>query len=136
MSVVSSSLNAFNETGRYAYATVEYTGLVSYNMVKRGGIFAYTGVRKVTDPVAATVVRPFVFVKDKTGILFGMKAREERIKELEGKLVSMEQRLASIEKHGIVPAGDASVTKKKKKVDEGKRLVLQGILEETRALQD
>lgn len=135
MSVVSVSLNAYNETGRYAYATVEYTGRVSFSIVKRGGAVAYTGIRKVTDPVSAIVRRPFVLVKDKTSILFGMRAREERIKDLEIKLGGMEQRLATIEKHGIVAAGEP-ILKKKKKVDEGKRLVLQGILEETRALQD
>ncbi len=136
MSIVSVSLNAFNETGRYAYATVEYTGLVSLSMVKRGGGGVYTGMRKVTKPVSSVVRRPFVVVKDKTGILFGMRAREERIKNLEDRLGGIEQRLATIEKHGIVPAGDMSDQKKKRKIDEGKRLVLHGILEETKALKD
>ncbi len=135
MSVVSVSVNAFNETGKYAYATIEYGGLVSYSMAKRGGGVVVTGIRKVTDPVTAVVSRPFVAIKDKTGVLFGMRAREERIKSLEDKLGGMEQRLATIEKFGIMP-GQQEKRVKKKVIAEDKRAVLKGILQETKDLRD
>ena len=151
MKILSSGFNTFNETGKYTLATVEYTGLFSYSILKRGGRVANAGITAVTRPVGAAVsrpvgfiremtpgitavTRPFGFIKDKTGGIFRSREHEERIRSLTEKLAEVEERLANVEKYG---AGTGVVAPRvDKKISDDKRSVLKGILEETKALKE
>ena len=136
MKILSLGLNTFHETGKYTCATFEYAGLLSYGMIKRGGILVAGGVEKITTPVAAAVCWPYDLIKDKTSSVF-KKRHKENIKGLMERLAQIEERLARIEKYGVIPAsGEAAARKRKKELREDKKFVLKGILEETKALQE
>ena len=136
MKVLSVGWNTFHETGKYTCATVEYAGLLSYSMLKRSGIRVFDGVRKITSPVAATVCWPYNFIRDKTGSVFSSREHAEKIDGLTQQLATIEKRLARIEKHGVVRITEAQAARRrKKKLREDKKIVLKGILEETRALK-
>ena len=133
MKVLSTGWNTFHETGKYTCATVEYAGLFSYSIVKRGGSLATSGAWRVTRPVAKVVTRPFGFVWDKTSGIFTSNKEKEKIRVLEEKLMDLEQRLDALEKDGVVLAAAASQVRKE--LDEDKRLVLQQILQETKSIR-
>jgi len=126
MKVLSYGFNTFNETGKYTLATVEYTGLFSYSILKRGGRAANAGIR--------TVTRPFGFIKARTYGIFRNKAHEEMIRELTEKLAQVEGRLAEIEKYGVATARAAP--RRQKAVSDDKKFFLKGILEETKSLKE
>ena len=134
MKVLSSGFNTFNVTGKYTLATVEYTGLFSYSILKRGGRAANAGIRMVTKPVVTAATWPFGFIKDRTWGIFRSKEHEEMIRGLTEKLAQVEARLAEIEKYGVATAGVAPRTKKK--VSDDKKFLLKGILEETKSLKE
>lgn len=135
MRVLSTGWNTFHETGKYTCATVEYAGLFSYSVVRRGGLLVTGSLRTVARPVAKAVTWPIGFVWDKTTGVFTSKKEKEKIRGLEEKVVELEQRLVSLEKYGVVPAAAASKQKKEKELDDDKRIVLQQILEATKAIR-
>jgi len=134
MKVLSSGFNTFNETGKYTLATVEYTGLFSYSILKKGGRAANAGISMVTRPVVAAATWPFGFIKDRTYGIFRSKEHEEMIRGLTEKLAQVEKRLAEIEKYGVAAAGVAP--RKRKEVSDDKKFFLKGILEETKSLKE
>jgi hypothetical protein len=135
MKMLSAGWNAFNETGKYTYATVEYAGLVSYSVLKSGGTVVNDGIQKIISPVASAICWPFVVVKDKAGVIFRSEEQQEKIKSLEEKLAEVEERLAKIEKYGLIPVSEAVAMKKGKKLAEDQLLVLKEILDETISLK-
>lgn len=131
MKIVSHGLNKFGEAGKYGCATAEYTGLVSYSYLKRGG----NVVAKITSPVTSVVFRPFAYIRDRTSKVLGRVALDpEVLRGLEEKIMRIEERLALIEKRGVGPA-ERRVSRKKK-LDEGKREVLQMIVQENLLLRE
>ncbi len=134
MKVLSAGWNTFNETGKYTCATVEYAGLISYSMVKKGGTVVKVSLRKITMPVKAAICWPFAVVEDKAGVIFRSKEHEEKIKSLEEKLMEIDKRLAFIERHGMVSGLEPG--KKEKRLDEERRIVLQTILEANKLLRE
>ena len=135
MKMLSAGWNAFNETGKYTYATVEYAGLVSYSVLKSGGTVVNDGIQKIISPVASAIYWPFAVVKDKAGVIFRSEEQQEKIKSLEEKLAEVEERLAKIEKYGLIPVSEAVAMKKGKKLAEDQLLVLKEILDETISLK-
>jgi Ser-tRNA(Ala) deacylase AlaX len=135
MKVLSAGWNAFNETGKYTYATVEYAGLASYSVLKSGGTVVNDGIQKIIPPVASAICWPFAVIKDKASVIFRSKKHEEKIKSLTEKLAEVEERLAKIEKYGLIPVSEAVAMKKGRKLAEDKQLVLKEILEETISLK-
>ena len=136
MKVLSAGWNAFNETGKYTYATVEYAGLVSYSVLKSGGTVVNDGIQKIISPVASAMCWPFAVIKDKTSVIFRSKEQREKIKSLEEKLMEIEKRLAFIERHGVVPGLERVPGKREKRLDEERRSVLQAILEANKRLRE
>ncbi len=136
MKVLSVGWNAFNETGKYTYATVEYAGLVSYSVLKSGGMVVKVSIRKITMPVTAAICWPFAVIKDKTSVIFRSREHGEKIKSLEEKLMEIEKRLAFIERHRVVPGLEAVPGKREKRLDEERRSVLQAILEANKLLRE
>ncbi len=159
MKVLASGFNSFNEVGKYTCATVEYTGLRSYSLLKRGGTLASSGLRKVTEPVEAAICWPYTFLKKRTVSLFKRKKyhkkiaiitekiaqieesliktqHEEKLERMTQRLLLLEERLAKIEKYGIVAASQEQTMKRRKALREDKRMLLKGILEETKALKN
>ena len=136
MRVLSTGWNTFLETGKYTCVTVEYAGLFSYSVVKRGGLLVTDGVLTVTRPVAKAVSRPFGYAWDKTTGIFTGRKQKEKIRGLEEKVTSLEERLANIEKYGLVPASPGNDPRAEKALSNGKRFVLQQILQDTKSLRD
>ena len=136
MKVLSVGWNTFQETGKYTCATAEYFSLFSYSLLKRSGSLVTTGVCRITSPVAAVIKRPFALVKKKSSISFRKKKHGEKIESLERKLLDIEERLAQIEKHGVIPDAGAGYRKRVKALTEDRRLVLKEILEETKSLTE
>lgn len=137
MNVLSFGWSAFNETGKYTCATFEYAGILSYSIVKRGGMAVNKGIRKITTPVAGAISWPFEAVKDTTSAVFrGMGGHGETIKSLTEKLAKIEERLAEIEKYGVAAPITADTRKRKKGLAEDKRSVLKEILAETMTLKE
>jgi hypothetical protein len=144
----------FLATGKYIPETIEYAGLIVYSLVDRGGtatkqclvkVFQPVGSAakrpfafvkgKVFQPVGSAVSRPFVFVKDKAKSIFPAQFRyDEDIKNLLEKIMKVEDRLAYIEKHGMVLKGEAAG--EKKAVSKEKRQLLQVILAENKLLRE
>jgi hypothetical protein len=126
-----SGLKVFGRAGKYGSATAEYTGMVSYSYLKRGG----NAVAKITRPVTSTISRPFAYIRDRASKVLGKVAFDpEVLKGLEEKIMQIEKRLASLEKHGVVAA--EGLVSRKKKLDEGKREVLQMIVQENLLLRE
>ena len=135
MRVLTTGWNTFHETGKYTCAAFEYAGLASFAVLKKGGAVATGGVRRIASPIASVLWRPFGLIAGKTGRIFRSGAHAKKIRDLEEKLAVIEKRLASIEKHGVLPAaGDISA--KKKKLTEDKRAVLRRIAQETKSLKE
>jgi hypothetical protein len=186
MKVMTNRLKAIAVTGKYTSATVEYSGLVAYSLVDRGGttamqilaagkyipgtieyagrvvcsaadrggaatkkclvkVFQPVGAAakrplafvkgKVLQPVGATVARPFVFVKDKAKNIFPVQVRyDEDIKNISEKIMTIEDRLTYIEKHGVVMKGEAA--EGKKKVSREQTMLLKMILAENKLLRE
>lgn len=150
MKTVSYALDAVGEVGRYSLATVEYGGLVSYSVVRRGAIFVTVGVRKVTIPVTTAVCWPFWAIKDRVRSLFKSKEHDERITALEEqlsaldkkkigeiaiKIMEIEKRLAMMEKNGVVLGSDTVVPKKEKKLSKGRLDMLSQIVDANLSLR-
>ena len=136
MKVLSAGWNAFNETGKYTYATVEYAGLVSYSVLKSGGTVVNDGIQKIISPVASAMCWPFAVIKDKTSVIFRSREHGEKIKSVEEKLMEIEKRLAFIERHGVVPGLERVPGKREKRLDEERRSVLQAMLEANKLLRE
>jgi len=136
MKVLSAGWNAFNETGKYTYATVEYAGLVSYSVLKSGGTVVNDGIQKIISPVASAMCWPFAVIKDKTSVIFRSREHGEKIKSVKEKLMEIEKRLAFIERHGVVPGLERVPGKREKRLDEERRSVLQAILEANKRLRE
>ncbi len=136
MKVLSAAWNIFNETGKYTCATVEYAGLVSYSMIKKGGIVEKVSLRKITMPVKAAICWSFAVVGGKAGVIFRSNEHDEKIKSLEEKLMEIEKRLAFIEEHGVVPGLEPGKKEKGLEVEEERRIVLQAILEANKLLRE
>lgn len=135
MKIIATGWNTFHETGKYTCATVEYAGLFSYSIAKRGVLFVTGGVRTATRPVAKAVVWPWGVVRNKANSIFSGRKQEEKIKGLESRLLELESRLINIEKHGAAPIAEPRAAKKAKDLEEDKRFVLKSILEDTKSLQ-
>ena len=126
-----SGLKAFNRAGKYGSATAEYTGMVSYSYLKRGG----RAVAKITSPVTSAVSRPFAYIRDRASKVLGKVAFDpEVLKGLEEKIMQIEKRLASLEIRGVALV--ERPVSRKKRLDEGKREVLQMIVQENILLRE
>ncbi|HUV49776.1 MAG TPA: hypothetical protein VMW78_01975 [Anaerolineae bacterium] len=75
MKIVSHGLNTLNEAGKYTCATAEYAGMFSYSCFKKGGDAVKVNLLKITRPVASTMSRPFVFIKEGTSRVVDKTAR-------------------------------------------------------------
>ena len=122
-----SGLKAFVRAGKYGCATAEYTGLVSYSYVKRGG----SAVAKITRPVTSAISTPFGLIKDGAGKVLGKMAPDaEVLRRLEEKILQIDDRLSLIEKHGVVTAARPIPPEQEARLDAGRREILRAIVEE------
>ncbi|MBF0317289.1 MAG: hypothetical protein HQL04_03870 [Nitrospirae bacterium] len=96
----------------------------------------------VATPIAQSVkyvIAPVNYVDQwfkKIGPLFKCKNAEldERLKAIEQRMQRIEERLANIERHGVVVADDITVIKKE--VDEYKKALLRGVLQDNIMLRE
>ncbi|NVM22903.1 MAG: hypothetical protein HWN68_14110 [Desulfobacterales bacterium] len=122
-----SGLRAVGRAGKYGCATAEYTGVVSYSYVKRGG----NAVARATMHVASAISRPFVFVRDGAGKVFGKRTTDaEVVRRLEQKILQIDERLSLMEKRGVVSAVRPILPEKEGRLDAGRKDVLRAIVEE------
>ncbi|MBF0550620.1 MAG: hypothetical protein HQK60_08795 [Deltaproteobacteria bacterium] len=149
MKIISDSWDSVSEAGRYTCATMEYAGLLSFNLVKRGGRATLGQLTRATRPVATTLVQPFVFIKEKAKRVVGRKGHheerleqveerlnidEDRWESLEERLARVEERMSLLEKRGSVPTKQLPVALKERKLDDRRRGVLRAIMESNKLL--
>ncbi len=126
--VLSSSVNFINETGKYTCATVEYAGLVTFSLARKGG---------------NAIMRPFVKIVRPLGKINFRKLLPEtkivttdiaEVRNLEEKVSLLEKRLAILERRGVsMPAMAASV---KKAVDKKKLGLFREIVNDNKLLRE
>ncbi len=126
--VLSSGANFIHETGKYTSATVEYTGLVTFSLARKGG---------------NAIMRPFVKIVRPLGKINFRKLLPEtkivttdiaQVRNLEEKVLLLEERLAVLERRGIsMPVIATSV---KKAVDKKKLDILREIVNANKLLRE
>ncbi|MBF0465129.1 MAG: hypothetical protein HQK88_02425 [Nitrospirae bacterium] len=145
-SSVSGSVEILNESWLYTYASMEYSVLVVYSYVVRGGKAVGAPISKIVVPIkgiAAPVKSIMQPVKDLTGkaskeikeiLLYLEKLinrRSMRLTNIEQRLEAIEKRLAYIESHGIqLDRRIKSAEQPKRRLADAKKSFLKSIVME------
>jgi len=132
---VSSGVDAMREGGRWTYATVEYLGLVSYHLLKKGGKTFSASVVRMSRVMGNGVGKSFVYIKG-TWPTYAERRRdtEGKFRSLQEKILMLEERLALLEVRGIRPSEKGLYGAKRKELEEGKRALLHQIMEANKRL--
>jgi hypothetical protein len=145
--VLMSGADVVNETLKYSCATAEYTGLVSISYVRRGGGFFYDPLSKAAEPVCDLAVNAYkkttdgiswIYDRASSGLGQMVKAIPlpgKRMRNIEERLLKIEEWMAYIEKHGLVMAG-VDAKGRTKKLSEEKEALLKTILLDNIELKD
>jgi hypothetical protein len=126
----------------YSYASLEYTGLVLFSYIRRGGMIVLDPLERIALPVWSKVRT--MFGRKVKGLSDGEMAKigerldviDKRLLRLEGSLATkeiidrIEKRLAYLEKHGILATKEGGLQVKGKKLTEDKLLLLKTIVRE------
>ncbi len=126
----------------YSYASLEYTGLVLFSYIRRGGMIVLDPLERIALPVWSKVRT--MFGRKVKGLSDGEMAKigerldviDKRLLHLEGSLATkeildrIEKRLAYLEKHGILATKEGGLQVKGKKLTEDKLLLLKTIVRE------
>ncbi|MBW1888874.1 MAG: hypothetical protein JRI52_11105, partial [Deltaproteobacteria bacterium] len=130
---------------------VEYGSLLSYSVFRRCAIVVSGGFCKVTIPVTTTVCWPFGAIKGKVRGLLRSKEHDERITSLEKrlsvldkkkigdlavKIMEIDKRMSTIEKHDVVLGSDAVIQKKGKKLSKDRLSMLSQIVDANLSLRE
>ena len=139
---VTGSEDVLEEMLGYSYASLEYTGLVLFSYIRRGGMIVLDPLERIALPVW-TKVRTMFGRKVKgfsdgemTKIGERLDVIDKRLLHLEGSLATkdildrIEKRLAYLEKHGILATKEGGLQVKGKKLTEDKLLLLKTIVRE------
>ncbi|MBF0465217.1 MAG: hypothetical protein HQK94_09070 [Nitrospirae bacterium] len=125
----------------YSAASMEYSGLVIYSFIKRGGVLFLQPVVKVTLPLweKAGNLNGIVYRKALEGLKKSLKSVKslkkfftiegEKLESIEQRLIDMEGRLAYLERHGVMATKEGLQVKGKKLTDE-KMMFLRTIVSE------
>jgi hypothetical protein len=133
------------EAGKYTCATAEYTGLVSFGMLKHGGRLIKYSVLKVTTPLGRGLMKPFVSLKRIKPLGGSRRARgntaterayfDSRFDSVEAQLERIEEKLAWLERHGLPSRTRAVVVQSPpRQVDQARHALLRQIVEANIAL--
>ncbi|MBF0343195.1 MAG: hypothetical protein HQL06_03100 [Nitrospirae bacterium] len=141
--IISSGKEVLNETWLYSVASVQYTGLLSYSYMRRGMDLIAPSLGYVTAPIGQSlkyVATPVGYVgqwlkKFRTFFKNIDVERDKKMEVIEERVRRIEERLANIEKHGIVVSND-TMTIIKKEVDEYKKALLRGVLQDNIMLRE
>jgi hypothetical protein len=140
MRVLSSGLCMIHEVGKYTCATAEYTGRVSYGMLKLAGRAIKGSVLRVTAPLGRGLMKPFASLKEiRPSHALRRIGRhqanhrdyvESRFNSVDEQLQRIEEKLALLERHGIPSRtralfGESPPTK----IDQAKHALLRQIVE-------
>jgi hypothetical protein len=107
MKIVSHGLNTFGEAGKYGCATAEYTSLVSYSYLKRGG----NVVVKITSPVTSAISGSVVLVKDGAGKVLGKTTSGLKAFNEAGKYSCATVEYAGLVSYSCLKRGGSAVAK-------------------------
>ncbi|KWT94825.1 hypothetical protein [Candidatus Magnetominusculus xianensis] len=138
--------DVLSESWLYTYAFAEYTGLVIFSYIKRGGSAAASVIEpaaKAASPAVFTPVKEIAgaaFEKTVSGLSEGLTAasqavqklfvcRSKRLEALDSRLTQLEERLSYLEKHGII-ATNEGLHVKGKKLTEDRLAFLRNIVNE------
>lgn len=134
------------KSGRYSFATIEYTGMLSFSYVKRSGFAIKACFVKTTPPVKRVVTSPFIsfgYRIGKVGKVFKRKKIvekvEDRLNTIDAKLDGIDARLAGIEKHGVALTkhGQKQPNVEEKKVlNQDRNMLLEAIMNDNIQLRD
>ena len=133
-------MNTIIRTGNYGLTAFEYAGMLSYSYIRRGGLALITGMEKIYPPIQRVTAAPFIYCGQKIGRLGKMFTRnhviEERLMAIDEKLNRIDRRLADMEKTGIRTIVETQqLAREKKKLNEGKKMLLQAIVSENMQLR-
>jgi len=126
--------NIFKKSGKYTIATVEYMGLYTYSLMRRGSGVVVRGSKKSFVPVYNSIVSSYHHIKNKkfkTGL---KQAVSKRFTSIEQKIKQLEDKVIYIETHGITLESETSSEQKKQKkvISSDKKQFLQAILNENK----
>ncbi|MCG6552115.1 MAG: hypothetical protein L7F77_07290 [Candidatus Magnetominusculus sp. LBB02] len=137
-------VGALSESWEYSYAFAEYTSLVVFSYIKKGSAAAATALEPVSKTDALTPVKDAAvaaYNKTVTGLAAASEAigkafvcrrkqqTNEKLDSLDTRLTQLEQRLAYLEKHGII-ATKEGLQVKGKKLTEDRLMFLRNIVKE------
>ena len=145
MKVLSCGLRMIQEAGKYTCATAEYTGLVSYGMLKQGGRLIKYSVLKATAPLGRGLMKPFVSLRRIKPLGGLRRARGDTVTErayfdsrfdsVEEKLERIEEKLAWLERQGFPSrARTVIVQTPPRQLDRERHALLRQIVEANIAL--
>ncbi|MBF0452225.1 MAG: hypothetical protein HQK75_16100 [Candidatus Magnetomorum sp.] len=125
-------MNQFKQSLKLTAATFEYSFLVSYSYLKRGGYVFIGGSSKLAKPAAKSFAGFWGnFINSVKRCRIPKKEnQQERYLLLEQKLIEMDNRMAVLEKFGVKAPPPPEPKEKKKPVTQDKRMLLQSILQE------
>jgi hypothetical protein len=130
-----SGLAVTRDTGKYGLAAVSYAGYGSWWYLRRGGAGVKKYTLKVVTPVSRVTTKPFRRLMGKKISAAAMARYDQRLDEMIGRIDQMDQRLATIEKHGVrSPAGREG--REEKRLGQDHRMVLRSIMEDTKSLRE
>jgi len=150
---VTGGATVLDEAWQYSYASAEYAGLVLYSYVRRGGSIVIEPLDKIASPVFSNLGT--VFGRTFGGVREGVKKVfagvrivkrlgdiDKRLSHIEEMLVTkealykLEERLAYLERHGIVASKEGGLQLKGKKLSEDKLMLLRAIVKENIILME
>jgi len=129
--------DALDTAMRGAKAVVDYAGLVTWSILSRSGCAIKNNASKMGKRIVSNMADPFVAIKSKSRKVGGGEKAlsSEATRHIEGRIATIEERLAILEKHGIKIAETGEYQKKHKEPDEERRGLLALIVEENKELK-
>ena len=122
---------------RGARAVIDYSGLVTWSILSRSCCAIKNNASKMGKRIVRNMADPFVAIKSKSLKVGGGKKvlSSEATRHIEGRIATIEKRLASLEKHGARSAASGEYQKKHKELDNERRGLLALIVEENKELK-
>jgi hypothetical protein len=122
---------------RGAMAVIDYSGMVVWSVLSRSGCAIKKNVPKMGKRIGGNLSDPFTARNMKPRKDGGRKKPQNlrTTRPIEEKIALIEERLASLEKHGVRISETGEYQKKHKELDDERRGLLALIVEENKELK-
>ncbi|WP_173080307.1 hypothetical protein [Fundidesulfovibrio magnetotacticus] len=136
------SAAALAQAGKLMLASVEYGGMVSASLVKRGGQATGDCVCRLFTPVANAATAPFRAIHNTVGRMFSSESKAQDSKtlhEIVERLSRIEERLGRIEEQGVravvAPVRAEAPKPETKKLSKDRQAFLRALVNENLAIR-